>query len=312
MEADPLMRWMLFNTAVLHAGFALCLGALTSMLWTREAGCRWAREVYGDSRALLKAAAALSLVAAVIGLWLQSAMMAEVPLMEALPAMVAMTRTTHYGHAGAAGIAALLLVWGAAVWLGRAATSTAFGLALLGLAVFAYTRSIDSHAGAHGDVSAAVAIDWLHLVLACWWAGIVFVGTWVLRRPAQLALDRLATAFWIARLSTAATFALAGIVATGLWNVWRGTEGMLGQVVGSAYGNALFIKVGLVLVAACLGAFNRFRVLPSLLDSLRAASAGRTEGQATFCRALRIESFVLAGVLIAAAFLSSRPALGAT
>lgn len=313
MEADPLMWWMLLDTTVLHAGFALALGALASMLWTREGSSRWAMTVYQDSRALLKWAVALSLVATLIGFWLQSAMMAEVPLLEALSAAVTMARTTHYGHAWLASIVALVLVGAAAIRLSRAANrSRWFALSLLGLGVFAYTRSIVSHAAAHGDVSAAVVIDWLHLVLACWWAGMVFVGTLVLRRPAELAADRLDTASWIARLSTAATFALAGIIATGLWNVWRGTEGMLGQLVGSAYGTALFIKLGLVLVAASLGAFNRFKVLPDLLASLRAPSSGGADGQATFSRALRIESVVLAGVLLAAAFLSSRAPLGTT
>lgn len=313
MEADPAMRWMVLDTAVLHAGFALALGALASMLWTREASSRWAMAVCRDSRTLFNAGLALSLAASTIGFWLQSARMAEVSLFDALPAAVEMVRATHYGHAWLAGVVALVLVGAAAMRLGFPAhRSAAFALAVVGLGVFAYTRSIVSHAAAHGDVSAAVAIDCMHLVLACGWAGMVFVGTLVLRRPATLATEGLAKASWIERLSSAATFALAGIVATGLWNVWRGTDGMPGRLVGSAYGTALFVKLALVLVAASLGAFNRFKVLPHLLAALRASPSNASARLATFSRALRVESCVLAGVLLAAAFLGSRAPPGTT
>jgi putative copper resistance protein D len=220
-----------------------------------------------------------------------------------------MVRSTHYGHAWLVGIAALLAV--AAVSgrskLPKNLTKTAGA----GLALFALSRSLVSHAAAQGDVTLAVAIDWTHLVLVGLWAGIVFVSSWVLLQPLRLASDRLDAASWIARLSMTATLALAGIVVTALANTWRSTEGAIGQLVGSPYGTVLFIKLALVLAAAAMGAFNRFRVLPALLSNLRTSSSNAARGAARFTRTLQVEAAVLVAVLVAAAFLSSSSPPGA-
>jgi putative copper resistance protein D len=250
----------------------------------------------------------LSIVASIALLWLQSATMAETSLSQALPAVTSMVRSTHYGHAWLGGIASLLVV-ATVAWRSRTSWSLTM-TAGAGLAVFALTRSLVSHAAAQGDATLAVAVDWTHLVLVGLWAGMVFVATRVLQQPLRLASDRLDAASWISRLSTTATVALAGIAVTGLANTWRGTNGALGQLVGSPYGDALFIKLALAFAAAGLGGFNRFRLLPGLLGNLRATSSDASQGLARFRRTLQVEAAVLLAVLIAAAFLSSSPSPG--
>ena len=299
---------MLACTVVLHSAFACALGAVASLHWTNGAGSSWAEAAERQSRGLLRGGVVLSIIASAALLWMQSAAMAESPLLKGGPAVASMVRSTHYGHAWLAGIASLFLV---AILAWRARSSMSLTMtAGAGLAVFALTRSLVSHAAAQGDATLAVAVDWTHLVLIGLWAGMVLVATRVLQQPLRLASDRGDAVSWIARLSSTATLTLAGIVVTGLANTWRGTDGVLGQLVGSSYGTALFIKLALVFVAAGLGAFNRFRVLPGLLNNLRATSTDASEGVARFTRTLRVEATVLLAVLVAAAFLSSRPSLG--
>lgn len=268
----------------------------------------WAEGAERQSRKFLSGGVVLSIVASAALLWLQSAAMAETTLSQAMPAVFLMIRSTHYGHAWLAGIAMLFVV-ATVAWRSRSSTSLTMTAGAC-LAVFALTRSLVSHAAAQGDATLAVAVDWAHLVLVGLWAGMVFVATRVLQLSLRLSSDQLDAASWIARLSTTATLTLAGIVVTGLANTWRGTNGALGQLVGSPYGTALFIKLALVFAAAGLGAFNRFRVLPSLLGNLRVTSSDASQGLARFRRTLQIEAAVLLAVFIAAAFLSSSPSPG--
>ena len=81
--------------------------------------------------------------------------------------------------------------------------------------------------------------------------------------------DRTDGARWVEALSSTATLALAGVVLTGALNVWRGAGGSVGQLAGTPYGTVLWVKLGLVGVAATLGGANRFFVMPRLLGALR-------------------------------------------
>ncbi|MFC6520626.1 CopD family protein [Undibacterium arcticum] len=89
-----------------------------------------------------------------------------------------------------------------------------------------------------------------------------------------------------------------------------GGLGSLDNLSGNAYGRALTIKLWLVALAVGLGAFNRFIGFPAVVtpDS-RAIPLPVAMHRLVFI--LRLESFVLLGVLIAAAALSGEapPAL---
>ncbi len=170
-------------------------------------------------------------------------------------------------------------------------------LNLLGLAAFLYTRSMVSHASANGDFSASMMADWIHLVLISAWVGEVFVaGVLTLAAdPAERVDDRSDCMAYIDALSTSATYALVGIVATGLASAWFNL-GSPRALVGNPYGATLLAKLTLVALAVLLGGYNRFLVMPSL----PAASALQR-----FRWVLRIEAVVLLGVLVLAAVLSS-------
>jgi putative copper resistance protein D len=132
----------------------------------------------------------------------------------------------------------------------------------------------------------------------------VLAGYVVLPKLIPEGIDSHEAAGWISALSTTATWALAGIVLTGLFNVWRGA-GPLDRLAGSVYGTTLLIKLALVLLAALLGAWNRFRVMPLLLPYLTAGAGALSDHKRSFVRILQVEAVVLSGVLVAAAFLST-------
>ena len=103
-------------------------------------------------------------------------------------------------------------------------------------------------------------------------------------------------------LSTSATYALGGIVATGLANAWYNV-GIPADLTGNPYGAALLLKLALVAIAVLLGGVNRFFVMPALT----AAGPVPLAALRRFTLILRVEAVVLSGVLIFAAILSSTP-----
>ena len=101
------------------------------------------------------------------------------------------------------------------------------------------------------------------------------------------------------------------IVGTGLFNAWRGV-GSTANLVGSAYGNTLLVKVAVVAVAVVLGGLNRFQAMPRLLTALQSPHGSPARSQHRFVQVLRIEAVVLFAALVAAAVLSSSPLPPAT
>ena len=151
-------------------------------------------------------------------------------------------------------------------------------------------------------------VDWTHLCLISVWMGVVFIAGFITLTglvPAD-ATGRAEADRYVEHLSSSATFALCGIFANGLFNAWHNLWGIAG-LVGNAYGSALLLKLALVALAALLGGFNRFIVMPSLLAGLRGPQAGAPEPLRRFRLILRIEAVLLLAVLIAAAILSATP-----
>ena len=301
---SALAAWLLADVVALNAGLAVAVGAFASAAWLGRGCSPWAVRAAVPLRTALRAALALTSLASLGALWLQAAMMAETPLTEALPAVATVLSDTHFGRAWLAGGAGLALALAAAYRPARLQSWRCSVLVVLGLGVFAWSRSVVSHAGAHGDATWEVVVDVAHLLLVGLWAGEVFVGAFVL--PASCGdADRVDRARWVAALSSSATLALAGIMATGVFNAWRGSGGSPGQLIGSAYGNALLVKLALVGVAAALGGVNRFFVMPELLEALRGTAVPAEAALRHFVRNLRVEAMVLFAVVIAAAVLGA-------
>lgn len=291
-------------TVVLNLSFALLVGAGAASLWLRARQSAWAQATVPHLRRTLLLASGVAIAAYVAILWIEAASMAEVPLAESWPAVRSVIMATHYGLAWMIGAAALLVVaLSAAAARGRGAW-----IGIAALAVLLYSRSMVSHAGAGGDFSWAVAADWLHLVLVSLWVGeVVVAGLLVLpRMPGDGPADRADCAAYVDALSRSASVALAGIFVTGLLGAWRVLASPQ-DLIGNPYGSALLLKVGLVLCAAALGGYNRFVVMPALLEALRHPARAMHDSRQRFVRILQAEALILLAAIVAAAVLTSTP-----
>jgi copper resistance protein D len=292
-------------TALLNLAVAVLTGACVSRLWLDRHAAPWSEARRRPVHRAAIAGAVLALLANVAVLWLEAAVMAEVPATEAAGAAYAMLTATHFGLAWAIGTVALAAASVAACR--RTGRSPGLALsALASLCVFWYTRSMVSHAAGKGDLGLPMLADWLHLGLISLWVGeVILAGTVMLRQSEGMtAIDRRARAAYVASLSSSATVALAGIFVTGLYAAWRNLGG-LGNMVGNPYGNTLVAKLLLVGMAALLGGFNRFFVMPPWLAR---ESAGHPVAEllpARFRHILWIEAIVLLAVVVLAAWLAS-------
>lgn len=294
-------------TVTLNLALAIAVGASASGRWVTRGASPWAVLQGGRARLASLAASAIAMLASAGVLWLEAAAMAEVPVTAARAAAWSMLTETHLGTAWIIGIGALVFSMGAMALSAKVRQpGKLVALNLVGLAVFLYTRSMVSHASANGDFSVLMVLDWLHLILICLWVGEVFVSGFVtLSSPPGARLDdRSDCGRYVESLSTSATFALAGIFATGFFSAWHNL-GTLGALTGNPYGTTLLLKLVLVALAVMLGGANRFFVMPGLTASLRSGDLAANLLARRFTMILRVEAGVLLGVLILAALLSS-------
>lgn len=287
---------LLFNLAL-----AWLLAALTAS-WSlaTEQGAGMSRTC-AVLRQSMGPAALLGVLAGACALWSAAAAMADVPLLNAAEACVMLLSHSSYGHIGATGCVILLLLTilyargagQAAPWRDRAAVALLAGAAL--------ARAANSHAAEHGVFSVGVLVEWLHLLLVCWWVGAVAVAGWLVlpRAAGQAGAPPMR---YMEALSTAATFALAGIAASGAYNGWR-VFGAWHNVGMGEYETTLAVKLLLVVLAAAAGGYNKFAGFP-------AAREGCTGGMTRAVALLRVESFLLAGAMLAAVLLASMPPPG--
>ncbi|SAK42950.1 copper resistance D domain-containing protein [Caballeronia glebae] len=302
MNDDPLWLAQTAFAALADFAFACTLGALLLNVWlSREqafatvspARRGWLRAARGGS------IAAISLVLCTfVSLWLQSASMSGAPIAQAGDALWLVATATHAGIGWSVALAGSVLLLAAAATAGGGATAVArIGMALLAALIVAAGKSAVGHAADAGAFSLAEAVQTLHLLATAVWGGIVVVGAFVLP-----ALDTsVARAFLIrtvARMSRAASIAVALVVLTGAFNAWRGTGGSLAVLSASTWGHALIVKLLLVAAALVFGALNRWSALPRLSRSASTMDAH------TVINVMRVEALMMAGVFVAAAVLS--------
>ncbi|WP_343726356.1 CopD family protein [Burkholderia seminalis] len=296
----------LVAVAIQNAGFAVVVGALLGGRWLALGASAWQHGIGRRLVATLRIASAVSLLASVTAFWAHCALMSEVPLFEAGPAVRAMLAGTGFGHAWLAGAVFMLVV--VLLAFVRRANDTRFPFAMwAALACVALARSNGGHPVDAGLFSVPVWIDWLHLLAISAWVGLVLVTAFgVMPRLAGMpASERATGASFVQSLSDASTYALVVLFATGAYNGWRGVDTPANLLV-STYGQILLLKLSLVLIAAALGGHNRFFGMPKLLAALRdQAAAMPAVSLKRFGAVLRIEAVVLGGVLMVAAVLVS-------
>lgn len=286
-------------TALINISFAWIVGVLASRFWLRKQTAPWRQSAIRQLSASMAAALAFCAAGILLSLWTESALMGDVPWLDAWPVCRQMMATTHYGHAGLAAFGLLIAGMAAHRLLDRPGAGMAYIVSMsVVMLLLAAARVAIGHAFEHGPFSIAVALEWLHLLFMALWAGIVFVAGCVAlpHMLAREAAPSAARAAYLASMSDWATAALAAILATGAYNAWRVLNGPR-DLLAADYGNVLLLKMAMVLLAIALGGFNRLVGLPAA----RASQSGLRKVVAI----LRIESIVLLLVLMTAAVLSS-------
>jgi putative copper resistance protein D len=295
MSAASLLQ--ISSAFLVNACFALVVGTLTARIWLQaSAGQVRHAVVVGALHRIELAATGLALAAVVLSFWAAAAVMMGGELGAAAAMIWTMAVQTGYGQAGLAGLTILVAVAGLSAFA-RRSTTTDFASGLL-LVAFAASRASVSHAGEGGMLTLNLAVEWVHLLLIALWLGGVAIAAWLVVPMAYSAIrPGLTINRYLTLLSHAATVALVGIFATGVYNAWQ-RVGSVQNVMGNTYGTALLVKLAFIGLAVALGGYNKLYGFPALMKSPVASRR--------VVAVLRVESFLLLGALAAAAVLTSQ------
>jgi putative copper resistance protein D len=267
---------------------SLSVGAVAALLWLlpgTETPAPWRADIRRRLRLFLAATLALLTLTSIAVLIARSVAISGRPLLGVGDVVPLVLTQTDFGHAWFARGSAVVLLWIA--WAGLKPDRRQpllYWLRFAFVAVVAYTRSATGHAGDHGDLQLPVWIDWLHLLAAGLWGGVVIVFVAAVRPVLRQQQGEAGRAAVAARFSSIAAAGLGLVVATGIYNAWHALGGWR-PLWTTRYGLILDVKVGLVIVMALLGATNRFWHVPAVLRTGRSATAAPA-GRAAAFRAL--------------------------
>jgi putative copper resistance protein D len=279
---------------VVNLAFAILLGALCTRFLLRDAAPDAEGVALPAIGGIERWAAAAGAIGSAGVLWAAAAVMGDVDLRAAF-AMLGPTLGTAYGKAGLLGMAALAAAALVVQLPGRQRGRNTLLLALL--MTLSLARVSVSHAAEQGLLSTGALVEWIHLVLVALWLGLVaMAGLLVLPRVRSGWPGMGQLRIYLERVSNWATVALAGILASGIYNAWH-RLGSVEHLFGNLYGNALLVKVALVALAVALGGYNKLFGFPAVAASL--------VKRALVVMVLRIELVILLGALAAAAILTS-------
>ena len=174
----------LVSVAIQNAGFAVVVGALLGRHWLAHGASAWQHGIGRRLVGTLRIASVVSLAASITAFWAHCALMSEVSLLEAGPAVCSMLAGTGFGHAWLAGAVFMLIVV-VLSFVRRASDALPFAM-WAALACVALARSNGGHPVDAGLFSVPVWIDWLHLLAISAWVGRARDG---FRRDAEACSD---------------------------------------------------------------------------------------------------------------------------
>lgn len=292
-------------TALINISLAWIAGVLTSRLWLAHGKDPWQQAASKRLAPAMSVGLLTAIAGVFLSLWTESAVMGDVPWLNAWPACKEMLASTHYGHAGVAAMA-ILAVAMLMHWRLVSATSSLKYVTVMTvlLMLVAVARVTIGHAFEHGLLHPAMWIEWLHLMLMSVWVGVVLVAGWLVLPMAATRepIPASAHALYLHAMSNWAAASAAGILATGIYNAFRVLSSPRDLIAGD-YGSILLFKIVLVVVAIALGGYNKFFGLPAAVSSASADTARR--GMRTVIAVLRLESIALLLVLACAAVLTA-------
>lgn len=202
---------------------------------------------------------------------------------------------TQPGHVwGAQFLVALLIATGLFV-VGDLIRKTC-SLQMVAFALLAAFRAASGHAASYGNFTVQEGCQWVHLICTAVWSGGVLVsGLFVVGGRDSLPVS---VKEYGRTLSRWVTFALAGVILTGIYNAYLGLGGSVAPLIHSQWGVTLILKSALVIAALALGAWNR---------SLLGSGDWNEESEKGFIRSLRVEAVVMILILVVSAWLANSP-----
>ncbi|MCY0386563.1 CopD family protein [Robbsia sp. Bb-Pol-6] len=288
--------------AVQNILFALGVGILACGLLLPAGGAPPGEATPGGSRrdgdALLRwrpRAFGAVAIAAIIHLCLQTLLMSGGAFADAVAMLPVVLRQSHFGAAWTLGFAGTLI----AAASGRRPRGAPAVFAALGALGYLVAKAAASHAADAGDGTLREAVHAVHLGATAVWAGSVMVAALVLlpRRAGTSADAAARRAVFCSRLSDLATYALATVALTGLYDVVRTTAASGVPLFDTAYGRVLAVKLACVALAVGLGGYNRLTYLPRL------GSDDASRARRRFGRLLGMEAVAMLFILAIAALL---------
>lgn len=245
MSSDPVWLLQVAFAALADLAFACTLGALLLDAWLRgEQAFAPKSPARGSARRAARTALAAALTFVVcdfVSLWLQSAAMSGSPILDAGATLWLVATATH------AGLGASVAFAGGVLLTIAAATSSQMrnahhahnahnALAVLGALIAACGKAAIGHAADAGAFSVAEGVQTLHLLATAVWGGVVIAGAAAVLPALASSVARDALMRVVARLSRVATIAVAFVIATGVFNAWRGTGGSPAVITQSGWG----------------------------------------------------------------------------
>ena len=169
-------------------------------------------------------------------------------------------------------------------------------VAIAGMAAVVASFMFDGHTvSAEPDLVARIAAM-VHVIAGGVWLGglVVLADTLVRRKGAGTQLDAAEMGLRFSRIATAAVVAVgvAGLALT--WTIIDAP----GDIVSTTWGRLLLVKVTLVLIAASIGAYNHFVVVPRI-----GQVPGSAELRTTLRRTVTVEAALLITAIVVTALL---------
>ena len=299
MRADGLWIGQVAMAALMDVAFAFAVGSALLGAWL----ARDAQVAVAPARpAWLRAQRSTSIAALVLVLtdlaWLlyETASMAGVPLSGAFAELPTVLTQTHigFGWCVAFGGALVLLLES----LSHGASALRHGVLWLAVLVIAAGKASLGHAADAGFVSPALGMQTLHILTTAVWAGLVLASGLSVLSALGASVARGVLIRVAGQISSTSLVAFLLVIATGVFNAWRGSGGSLDAIAVSNWGHVLMLKATLVALAVVLGGMNRLSALPRLRRTASTVDAH------TFTNLLYLEALVMIGVFVAAAALS--------
>jgi copper resistance protein D len=221
-----------------------------------------------------------------------TAEMAAVSWWKAILLIPAVMTDTHVGRVWAGFLPATVLLLAGAFLLQRHSVRplVLFALALLLL----LCKALASHATDKGSL--AVAVYFVHEIAAGLWIG-ALLGLWIGAKQGK-APERWVE-YTARRVSHLAAWCVLTLVLTGAYTAYDALGVNLSQLLFSAYGRVLTVKVVVFGIVLALGAYNRYWLVPEVKAPTSRAALLRNVG---------VESLILLmGVLALASLLANTP-----